>query len=131
MVVGVGVVVRGSMRVVAVGTVHALYAVGALGMTMTAGLCRVMCVLEYVLREGGRDWRQSVARPLAEMALERRLRWCAYRRLWTSERVCPCVTALSQAIRVELIHLFKVEAAVKCLGCCCLVVVEGAVVQCP
>jgi hypothetical protein len=81
----VGVVVRGSMRVVAVGAVHALYAVGALAMTVTAALCRVMCVVEYVLRKGGRDWRQSITRPLTEMALERRLRRRAYRRLWTSE----------------------------------------------
>jgi hypothetical protein len=79
------VVVRCSMGVVAMRAVHALYALGALAMAVTAALCRVVCVFEYVLGKGGRDWRQSVARTLPEVALERRLHRRAYRRLWSSE----------------------------------------------
>jgi hypothetical protein len=80
-----GVVVRCSMRVVAMGAVVTLYAVGTLAMTVTSPMCRVMRMLENVLRKGGRNWRQSVARSLTEMSLERRLHRCAYRRLWSSE----------------------------------------------
>jgi hypothetical protein len=81
----VSVVVRCSVRVVAMRAVHALYAVGALAMAVAAALCRVVCVLEYVLGKGGRDWRQGIARSLPQMALERRLYRRAYRRLWSSE----------------------------------------------
>jgi hypothetical protein len=63
-------VVRCSMRVVAVGAVVALYAMGALAMAVTSSMYRVMCVFEYVLRKSGRDWRQSVTRSLTEVALE-------------------------------------------------------------
>lgn len=68
------------------------------------------------------------------MALERRLRRRPYRRLWTSKGICACVTAMTEAIRVELIRLFKVESAVECLCRCVLlvaIVVKGAVIQCP
>ena len=133
MVVGVCVVVTVMVRRIlgAVCAVHALYAMGALAVAVTTALGGIMWVFENVLRKGSRDWRQSVARTLSQVALERRLHRRAYRRLWSSERVCPCVPALAQAIRVELVRLFKVEAAVECLRRCCLVVVERAVVQCP
>jgi hypothetical protein len=65
-----GVVVRCSIRVVAMGAVVALYTVGTLAMTVTSSMRRVMCVFEYVFRESGRDWRQSVARSLTEVPLE-------------------------------------------------------------
>jgi hypothetical protein len=65
-----GVVVRCSMRVVAMGAVGALYAMGTLGTAVTSSMCRVMRMLENVFRESGRDWRQSVARSLTEMPLE-------------------------------------------------------------
>lgn len=41
---------------------------------------------------------------------------------------------MTEAIRVELIRLFKVESAVECLCRCVLlvaIVVKGAVIQCP
>jgi len=82
-VVIVAVMVR--MIVCAVSAVHALYAMGALAVAVTTALGGIMWVFKNVLREGSRDWRQSVARTLSQVSLERRLHRCAYRRLWSSE----------------------------------------------
>ena len=60
-IVIVWMIMVGSMRVVAMCAVGALYAMGALAVAVAAGWSRVVGVMEDVLRKGGRDWRQSVA----------------------------------------------------------------------
>lgn len=81
--VGVGMVVGVAVAVgMSIGAVIALQAVA---MAVGADWCRVACVVENVLGKGGRDWRESVARALAKVALERRLHWRAYGRFWTSK----------------------------------------------
>lgn len=68
-----------------VDAVIAMGAVGAVAMGMTADWSGVVCVVEDVVRKGSRDWRESVARALTEVALEGRLHGCSYGRLGTGE----------------------------------------------
>lgn len=69
----------------AVVAMGAVVTMGAVAMAVTADWGRVVCVVEDVVRKGGRDWRKSVARALTKVALECRFHRRAYGRLRTGE----------------------------------------------